>query len=308
VAGRRRHQLPGAHQGARRGVDQQRALHVALIRGSGRTKFGSARRAHGRLAANAGQAFRAAQQHAMLTLRKWLLGSAAIVLATVAGGGGFAWWALQPRIEPLPLPDGLIVVTEPAGAHLLETAQFTLDHAPLSRHFESQRLRSYCGVASSVIVLNALGRRLDQSSFFDTDSADVKPQLAVMISGMTLAEIAAFLSAHDAAVEVHYADAMGIDALRDIVRKNLETADDFILVNYQREALGQRRVGHISPIAAYDDAADAVLILDTAAYNYPPTWVPLARLHEAMATVDAASGRSRGLVEVYNKSPNVPFD
>ena len=52
-----------------------------------------------------------------------------------------------------------------------------------------------------------------------------------------------------------------------------------MLVNYQREVLGQRRVGHISPVAAYDQASDSVLILDTATYNYPATWVPLARLH-----------------------------
>ena len=243
-----------------------------------------------------------------MTLRKWLLAPTAVVLAACAGLVGFAWWSLQPRIEPLPLPDGLIAVSEPAGARLLEHAAFALDHTLLSEHFQSQRLRSYCGVASGVIVLNALGRRLDQSSFFDTDSANLKPQLAVMTSGMTLAEIAAFLTAHDAAVEVHYADAIASDALREIVQRNLQTSDDFILVNYQREALGQRRVGHISPIAAYDEAADAVLILDTATYNYPPTWVPLPKLHAAMAPMDSASGRSRGLIEVSNMPRNAPVN
>jgi hypothetical protein len=94
-------------------------------------------------------------------------------------------------------------------------------------------LRSYCGVASSVTVLNSLGRSLDQSTFFDVDSAD-------------------------------HADAISLDGFREIVRDNLQEPDNFVLVNYQREVLGQRRVGHISPIAAYDEESDLVLILDAA--------------------------------------------
>lgn len=65
---------------------------------------------------------------------------------------------------------------------------------------------------------------------------------------------------------------------------------------YQRELLGQDRVGHISPLAAYD--RDKVLILDTAAHKYPPTWAPVERLFAAMQTVDGSSGKMRGYVEV----------
>jgi len=41
-----------------------------------------------------------------------------------------------------------------------------------------------------------------------------------------------------------------------------------------------------------------VLIMDTASYKYPPTWVELPKLYEAMNTIDGASGKSRGYVEV----------
>jgi hypothetical protein len=44
-------------------------------------------------------------------------------------------------------------------------------------------------------------------------------------------------------------------------------------VNYQRGALGQKESGHISPLAAYNAASDRFLILDVAAYKYPPVWV-----------------------------------
>lgn len=37
-----------------------------------------------------------------------------------------------------------------------------------------------------------------------------------------------------------------------------------------------------------------VLILDVARFKYPPHWVPLSLLWEAMDTVDEATGRHRG--------------
>jgi hypothetical protein len=230
--------------------------------------------------------------------KKILLAFAGASLIALSGLAGFAWWSLQPKVEPLALPVGLIGMSEPNGVSLLQDADAKIDYALLSEHLESQELRSYCGVASSVTVLNSLGRSLDQSTFFDVDSADLKSRFDVMFGGMTLAELAGFLAAHNTLVEVSHADAISVDDFRDIVRDNLQESDNFILVNYQREVLGQRRVGHISPIAAYDEESDLVLILDTASYNYPQTWAPLAQLHAAMATIDSSSGKSRGFVEV----------
>ena len=57
-------------------------------------------------------------------------------------------------------------------------------------------------------------------------------------------------------------------------------------------------MGHLSPLAAYDRGADTVLVLDTASYKCPPTWVPLSKLYEAVKTTDGASGRTRGYVEI----------
>lgn len=230
--------------------------------------------------------------------KRVLLAVAGVVLIALIGFTGLAWWSLQPKVEPLALPDELIAVSESIGESLLQDADAKVDYTLLSEHLESQKLRSYCGVASGVTVLNALGRSLDQSTFFDVDSTDLKSRFDVMFSGMTLAELAAFLVAHNTFVDVNHADAIAVDAFREIVRDNLQEPDNFILVNYQREVLGQRRVGHISPIAAYDEESDLVLILDTASYNYPPTWVALAQLHSAMATIDSASGKARGFVEV----------
>lgn len=232
------------------------------------------------------------------TLRKVLLACIGLVLLIVVALAGFAWWSLQPRADALDLPDGLIALSDSRGESLLREADAKADFAMLVEHYESQELRSFCGVASSVIVLNSLGRELDQHSFFDVGSASVKPRFGVMFGGMTLEELTAYLEAHGGAAEMHYADAVAIDEFREIVRENLQDPGNFLLVNYQREVLGQRRVGHISPIGAYDADTDRVLILDTASYNYPPTWVPLTRLHAAMAAVDPSSGKARGFVEI----------
>ncbi len=231
-------------------------------------------------------------------IKKILLGISGFLLSALIGFAGFVWWSLQPEMEPLVLPDGLVSVSDALGESLLRGAHAKSDYAPLLQHFESQDLRSYCGVASGVTVLNSLGRSLDQSTFFDVGSSDVKSRIEVMLGGMTLVELATFIAAHDAIVDVYHGDALTLDEFREKVRDNLHEPDNFMVVNYQREVLGQRRVGHISPIAAYDEESDLVLILDTASYNYPPTWVPLAKLHSAMAKVDPASGKTRGFVEV----------
>lgn len=56
----------------------------------------------------------------------------------------------------------------------------------------------------------------------------------------------------------------------------------------------QTGTGHFSPIGGYHAEKDMALILDVARFKYPPHWVPLSLLWEAMDTVDDASGHRRG--------------
>ncbi|XP_074562826.1 glutathione gamma-glutamylcysteinyltransferase 1-like [Curcuma longa] len=52
-----------------------------------------------------------------------------------------------------------------------------------------------------------------------------------------------------------------------------------------------------------------VLILDVARFKYPPHWVPLALLWEAMDTIDNATGHRRGfmLISGYVKAPSLLY-
>jgi glutathione gamma-glutamylcysteinyltransferase len=67
-----------------------------------------------------------------------------------------------------------------------------------------------------------------------------------------------------------------------------------MIVAYNRGDLNQSGSGHFSPIGGYCAERDLVLIMDVARFKYPPHWVPLPLLHQAMQAVDPDTGRSRG--------------
>lgn len=222
----------------------------------------------------------------------------ALAAATVGLVGHLAFSV--PGAEPLPLPEHLVSATTPEGQRLLAESTSRADHPPLTAAFESQRRPAFCGVASSVAVLNALrpsGPRLTQGSFFSAWTTELR----VTFQGMTLQELAALLRQHDAEAEAVFAQDSSLEAFRAIATANLGRPGDYVVVNYQRGALGQREGGHISPLAAYNAASDRFLLLDVAAYRYPPTWVTAADLWTAMNTVDGVSGRTRGFVLVRSR-------
>ena len=115
---------------------------------------------------------------------------------------------------------------------------------------------------------------------------------------MTLDQLRALLASHGLQARAIHGDRLSQAQFRLLLRSNLSDPSDRLLVNYDRQALGQAGGGHISPIAAYHAATDRVLILDVARYRYPSVWVPLADLWQAIRSTDSSSGRSRGLVVV----------
>ena len=207
-------------------------------------------------------------------------------------------WVLYPQDNPLPLPSPLVAVTSAEGMTRLGNAQDHADYQPLSASYQAQNLVSYCGVATGVSVLGALGSATSQGDFFNQEASKVRSRFDVMFGGMSLDQLGGLLRAHELNVSVSYADQFDVDEFRAVVQENLATAGDYLVVNYQREVLGQGRVGHISPLSAYDKDTDSVLIMDTAAHKFPPTWVPVEMLYAAMKTKDPASQKLRGYLQV----------
>ena len=211
---------------------------------------------------------------------------------------GFVVWVLYPHENIQPLPEPLQSVESVEGMKRLARAKQSADWQPLVDSYEPQSLGSYCGVASGVIVLGALGEETDQWDFFTREASEVRSRLSVIFGGMALPELQGLLNAHGVETDANHASDVSIDDFRSVIERNLSKTGDYLLVNYQREVLGQGQVGHISPVGAYDSGSDSVLIMDTAAHKFPHTWVPVELLFAAMNEVDPATGKSRGYLEV----------
>jgi len=79
-----------------------------------------------------------------------------------------------------------------------------------------------------------------------------------------------------------------------------------VVVSFNRAALKQTGEGHFSPLGGYSRRHSAVLVMDVARFKYPPYWVPLSALWDAMQPLDPATGRARGYLVL--KGASIPRD
>lgn len=84
-----------------------------------------------------------------------------------------------------------------------------------------QWLKSYCGVASSVVVLTAMGADVTRQNVFTAEAQSVQPRWRIVVAGMALDELGSLLAAHGAFVSVRHADAFDVEAFRKVVAGNL---------------------------------------------------------------------------------------
>ncbi len=235
--------------------------------------------------------------------RRVLAGVAIAACLAASVGAGLVWneYLRAPAAQPLPLPAGLVSLHSPEGQRLLAESHAVADYDGLRIHFVPQSRKAYCSVASALTTLNAAripATPLDQRRLFDREGVDVHP-LKVSFIGMSLRELGEVLRAHGADATVVPASSSDAEAFRELVRANLAREGDYVLVNYGREHLGQQKMGHISPLAAYHEASDRVLVLDVAAHKYPPVWVPLEKMWQAMhAPLNAETTVTRGFIVV----------
>ncbi len=227
-------------------------------------------------------------------LRKRLYALAIVLLLPALLGSVGMAYNLFPYNEILELPTSMRAFS---GESELTEKIYSKDFSVLSNQFEPQIHRSFCGVASSVIVLNAMGIEVSQDTFFENDDVSaIRPWLTVYFAGMPLHDLSRFLQIYNTDTKLTYSSDVTVEEFRQRVTLNAQNPHDFMIVNYSRTALGQAGGGHISPIGAYRTETDEILVLDVAIYRYPWTWVKLEDLFLAMNTIDG--GRSRGFVEI----------
>ena len=215
------------------------------------------------------------------------------------------------RAETLPLPSNLISLGSDNGGQLLLQSGAHRPYWPLSIQFVTQQNQAYCGVATMVMVLNALSiaapatpgiepfKTFTQENVLNQTTERILPHTVLMENGMTLDQFARLIGTYGVRAEIHHADTSSVDEFRTLAARAIESKDSYVVVNYLRRALGEESDGHISPLAAFDAKSDRFLILDVARYKYPPVWVKTVDLFSAMNTVDADNhGRRRGFVLV----------
>jgi glutathione gamma-glutamylcysteinyltransferase len=203
-----------------------------------------------------------------------------------------------------PLPAELPALDSAEGRALFQRALVagTLEgYFKLAQQFHTQSDPAFCGLGSLVCALNALGidpgRRWKGSwRWFSEELLDCCKSLdEVRRSGITLDEAACLARCSGAAVTVQRAAQQNADTFRYHLRAAATASDGPVLiVNYSRSAVAQTGSGHFSPIGGYDAATDQALVLDTARFKYPPHWMPVELLFDAMQERDADTGATRG--------------
>ncbi len=202
-----------------------------------------------------------------------------------------------------PLPEGLVPFASPAGRALFAEALASggLDgYFALAEQFHTQADPAFCGLGTLVVALNALaidpGRMWKGPwRWYTEELLDCcVPLDTVRARGLTLDELGCLARCNGAVATVHRAVDADESALGSAIAAAAGGDGSVVVASYDRRALGQTGGGHFSPIGGWHAGRASALVLDVARFKYPPHWVAVSRLHEAMRSVDPETGRSRG--------------
>lgn len=205
-----------------------------------------------------------------------------------------------------PLPDGLVPFAGDEGRAIFREALAagTMEgFFALAEQFHTQAEPAFCGLGSLVVALNALGVDPGRSwkgpwRWFGEEMLDCCVALDdVRKVGLTLDEVGCLARCNGAHARVRRATDAPVAELRAAIEAaSRRPRGKVVVASYSRATLGQTGSGHFSPIGGLHAGRDLALLLDVARFKYPPHWVPVERLHAAMAPIDEATGRSRGWV------------
>jgi len=229
----------------------------------------------------------------------------------------------------------LVPFSSDEGLARLIRSTAKVDFPALANQFEAQSNVTFCGPTSAAIVLNAIrGRSGDlprdrsrlhpedfqyiPSSFdptlprFTQDNVISKGQKTraqvlgepITINGKQVADFGyqirqldEMLRANGAVTKLTIVDDSKTEQdIRTELVDNLKRRGDYVIVNYRREAVGQRGGGHISPVGAYDAESDSFLVMDVNPASAGWVWMPAATLVKGMRTFDVVENRGYILI------------
>ncbi len=225
------------------------------------------------------------------------------------------------------LPASLTALSSTKGReYLLQslTQNTAESYWALMEQFVNQSDPAFCGITTLLMVLNAMcidpnvrwkgGWRFFGSEEVLLDHCCLSMERISRV-GVTLEEFRLLARCHGLSVDMkrpfpsderetqrilkyHHrpSEFKSLECFRDDIKNILMTPESksLLVVSFSRASLEQTGDGHFSPIAAYHEQTDQVLVLDVARFKYAPYWVPVKDLYHAMQPKDSATKRSRG--------------
>jgi hypothetical protein len=224
----------------------------------------------------------------------------------------------------------------PEGIKRFERTKIKGDFYRLSHHFKPQNNPAACAQAAATIVLSAIYelnnkdfpiieewpiqigdkkyplqyRLWNETNFFNrkTDrildrrviSMKIRDKNGNFAGGVDIEDLQKMLMLHKVKshlFNVEKSDQKEIEKFRKTVIDVINSDDEFLILNYDhsyKSLMG----GHFSPVVAYDEESDSVLILDVAAHRNPWIWVDLSDIHYAMNTKNYSQKSYRGYLVV----------
>ena len=180
------------------------------------------------------------------------------------------------------------------------------------RYYETQETRKTCALASAVMVLNSLDieaplvreyypiNLFTQRNILNKKASEVHSFNAIEIDGASLDHLGKMLEAGwPVMVDTYYASELKPDEFRELLLSSLNKDSDRVIINFRTDFFKSGiKVGHFSPVTAYNRSTDEFLVMDVARYFTGPYWVDAKQLFKAVQTVDSSSGKSRGILVI----------
>lgn len=198
------------------------------------------------------------------------------------------------------LPHSCISFTSEEGKEIFRDSLLAGDmncYFNLASQYRTQDEPAFCGLSTLVMVLNTLEvdpKKVWKSPWrwYHENMLDCCIPLAVVEkTGITMDQFACLAACNMLNVKMVRTDqSVSVEDFRNLVKDVVRHTDQVLVVTYSRECLEQTGDGHFSPIGGYNAQRDLVLIMDTARFKYPPHWVSLSMLFNAMQELDKAAG------------------
>lgn len=227
----------------------------------------------------------------------------------------------------------------PEGIERFTRTEYKGDFFRLAHHFKPQVNPAACGQAAATLVLSAVYemnhkplpvieewpitiadkkyplqyRLFNDSNFFNEETDKVLDRRAIYMKltkkdgtfggGIDIDELQKMLKIHGVKSKLVNVDKFSDEKLaefRKLVKTVVNSDKEFLLLNYDHSYKGLMG-GHYSPVAAYDEKSDSVLMLDVAAHRNPWVWINLSDIYHAMNTKNYSQTAYRGYLIVDTK-------